>query len=65
MAPENDLRKQVTEDAVKIEKLEESDRDRWTAINRIRNRLPHWASLLIALLTGFAGIAISMMVKGE
>jgi hypothetical protein len=44
MAPESDWHNKVTEHGVKIEKLEESDRDLWNAVKHLRNRLPHWAS---------------------
>lgn len=35
--------------------LKESDRDQWTAINALRNRLPLWATGVISLLTFICG----------
>ena len=35
--------------------LKKSDNEQWEAINKLRNRLPNWAVLLIATLTGALG----------
>lgn len=41
--------------ARRIIHLEESNMKQWDVIEKIRNRLPHWATLLIALLVGAVG----------
>ncbi len=38
-----------------IETLKESDTKQWAAIEKLRNRLPIWATTIISLLTFFIG----------
>jgi len=38
-----------------IKKLEGSEKEQWNAIDRLRNRLPNWAVLVIAGLSGALG----------
>lgn len=39
--------------------LKQSDRDQWDAINKIQNRPPVWATLVISLLTFALGFTLS------
>lgn len=41
-----------------ISNLKESDERQWEIINKLQNRLPAWATLIISLLTFFLGLAI-------
>ena len=38
-----------------VDTLKESDVKQWAAIEKLRNRLPIWATTLISLLTFFIG----------
>lgn len=38
-----------------MDKNEQDHNEMWTAINNLRNRLPVWATVVIALLTGLLG----------
>ena len=42
----------------KIERLEKETEEQWTAINKLRDRLPNWAVFLIAGLSGALGWAL-------
>lgn len=46
--------------AVEIKALKESDRKQWDTIEKIRDRLPNWATLLIALLSS---TVVGLIVK--
>jgi len=50
--------------AQRVYGLEDSDKRQWEAIERIQNRLPSWATLLISVLTFFLGIAVTVATKG-
>lgn len=50
----------VNEEA--IETLKESDKDQWEAINKLRNRLPNWATVVISLLTFLLGTMSGALV---
>lgn len=50
--------------AQRVYGLEASDRRQWEAIEKIQNRLPSWATLLISVLTFFLGIAVTIATKG-
>lgn len=39
----------------RVVKLEGSEKEQWDAINHLRNRLPNWAVMLIAGLSGALG----------
>jgi len=43
----------INEEAITT--LKQSDEEQWTAINKLRNRLPNWAVFIIAGLTGALG----------
>lgn len=43
----------------KIERLEKETEDQWTAINRLRDRLPVWGTVVISLLTFLLGCALT------
>jgi len=45
--------------SARIEILETSDKEQWVAIDRLQNRLPVWATLLISLLTFALGAALT------
>jgi len=47
-----------------IETLEKSDDDQWDAINKLRNRLPNWATFVFAGLTFALGWMASMLKNG-
>jgi len=51
------------EHTVKIEKLEESDKEQWVVIEKIRNRLPGYATLVISVLTFLLGVAVAVLGK--
>lgn len=38
-----------------LEALEEDRKEQWMAIDKLRNRPPIWATVVIALLTGLLG----------
>jgi len=38
-----------------LEALEDDRKEQWTAIDKLRNRPPIWATVVIALLTGLLG----------
>ena len=53
----------------KIERLEKETEEQWTAINKLRDRLPVWATIVISLLTFLLGSALTyaalvMRMKG-
>ena len=41
-----------------IRTLKDSDKKQWDAIDKLQNRLPVWATILISVLTFFLGCAI-------
>lgn len=43
----------------RIIELEESDRNQWEAIEKLRNRLPVWATVIISLLTFLLGCSLT------
>ena len=43
----------------KIERLEKETEEQWTAINKLRDRLPVWATIVISLLTILLGSALT------
>ncbi len=45
-----------------IETLKESDTKQWSAIEKLRNRLPIWATTIISLLTFFIGCLITYVM---
>jgi hypothetical protein len=47
----------------RIESLETSDTKQWLAIERLQNRLPVWATLLISVLTFALGVATTAAIK--
>lgn len=38
-----------------LENLEDDRKEQWTAIDKLRNRPPIWATVVLALLTGLLG----------
>jgi NO-binding membrane sensor protein with MHYT domain len=62
MPPVSELCSQHSGFESRIETLETSDKEQWTAINQLRNRLPVWATLFISFLTFFLGAAIAKIV---
>ena len=46
-----------------IDTLKNSDERQWAAIEKLQNRLPVWATLLISLLTFFLGCAITVAIQ--
>jgi len=42
-----------------IENLKASDKLQWEAINKIQNRLPVWATLLLTVMGGVVGWALT------
>ena len=46
----------------RLENLEIDNRDQWTAINQIRNRLPVWATLVMTLMGTVLGITGTVAV---
>jgi len=55
--------------------LEKSDEGQWTALehlrahmdeamDRLRNRLPVWATLVMSILTGIVGVLLALAIKG-
>ena len=55
MAPEHEQCREVVKHTEQIKNLKESEGKQWDAIDKLRNRLPHWATLLIAILVGMIG----------
>ena len=51
MADEINGKQHCEAHAVEIKALKESDRKQWEVIEKIRDRLPNWATLLIAILS--------------
>lgn len=47
--------------AAEITALQDSDSDQWRDIDRIKNRLPNWATLVISLLTTAVGILATIV----
>lgn len=45
----------VNEHGERLDKHEIIHKDLWKSINGVRNRLPHWATILIAVLTAVLG----------
>lgn len=43
----------------RLNTLEKETEDQWTAINKLRDRLPVWATLVISLLTFLLGCALT------
>lgn len=43
----------------KIDRLEKETEEQWTAINKLRDRLPVWATIVISLLTFLLGSALT------
>lgn len=41
--------------------LKESDKELWSAVNVLRNRLPVWATIVISLLTFLLGTAVGAL----
>lgn len=46
----------------KIDRLEKETEDQWTAINKLRDRLPVWATISISLLTFLLGCSLTYAV---
>jgi len=44
-----------------IEGLKQSDSKQWTAIEKLQNRLPTWATMLISVLTFFLGLTVGFI----
>ncbi len=64
MAGESDWHNKVTEHGVKIANLKEEEERQWVVIEKIRNRLPNWATFAFAFLTCLVGTAIGLLTKG-
>jgi hypothetical protein len=47
-----------------IEALQKSDTEQWNDIDRIKNRLPNWATLTISLLMTAVGILATLALRG-
>lgn len=45
--------------ASKIDRLEKETEEQWTAINKLRDRLPVWATVAMSLLTFLLGCALT------
>lgn len=66
------MAKETTEATVAVHKeaiktLKESDERQWIAIDRLRNRLPIWATTLISILTFAIGCVstYAIMLHGD
>lgn len=55
--------------------LEKSDESQWTALehlrahmdeamDKLRNRLPVWATLVMSILTGIVGVLLALAIEG-
>ena len=44
---------------VEIQNLKDSDLRQWEVIDRLQNRLPAWATVVISVLTFFLGAAVT------
>jgi len=42
-----------------IENLKDSDKRQWVVIEKLQNRLPVWATLLISVLTFALGVSLT------
>ncbi len=60
----------------RIMTLEASDRDQWSALHdirrhmdesmeRLRNRLPVWATLAMSILTGLVGVLLALAIQAQ
>lgn len=47
--------------AKEIENLQESDTKQWQAIEKLQNRLPVWATLIISILTFLLGLSVGFI----
>lgn len=52
--------KTLGDHGARINNLETSDEGQWKAINHLRNRLPNWAVLVIAGLSGALGWVVQI-----
>jgi len=43
----------------RLDTLEKENEDQWAALNKLRDRLPVWATLVISLLTFLLGCALT------
>ena len=43
----------------RVGRLEQDSEDQWKAINALRNRLPVWATVVMMLLSGLIGSAVT------
>lgn len=48
-----------------LKALQISDVKQWTAIEKLQNRLPLWATLFISFLTFLLGISLSNYIKWQ
>jgi len=46
-----------------VHTLKAETEKQWQAIDKLRNRLPHWATLLISLLTFALGVVSTLAFK--
>lgn len=63
----NDKTIECTQGAInrtQIEQLWRSDAKQWTVLEKLQNRLPAWATFLIALLGTIIGAMASTLIKG-
>lgn len=51
------------EHEVRLTSLEDANKEQWSAINQLRNRLPIWATIVISLLTFLLGISLRLAGK--
>ncbi len=43
----------------RLEKVEDDTEKQWTVLDKLRNRLPVWATIVISLLTFFLGATVT------
>ncbi len=49
----------------RVIELEKDKDEQWKAIDRLRNRLPNWATAVISLLTFLLGCSLAIIAKGR
>lgn len=53
------------ENKVRIEQLIKSDVKQWVAIDKIRDRLPNWAVVVLSCLTALLSACITLLITNE
>jgi len=45
-----------------IQEIKRENKEQWDAIERLKNRLPVWATLFVSSLTGVIGVLVGLLV---